>query len=382
MLSIALTLLACKGDPPDETGDPTVDADADGFSEADDCNDADADVNPGAVERCNGIDDDCDGTIDSGADDADDFFADDDGDAFGAGAAVSACEAPAGHVSNDGDCNDSDASIHPGADELCDAADRNCDGSPTQGATDTDTWYADADADGYGDPFAPTEACTQPANTVANDDDCDDSDDTRTPNTVWYDDLDFDGYGDNTATTTSCEPPAASAAVGGDCDDTESTVNPGETEVCDGLDNDCDGTLDAALCTTLSGTWTGTFQLGAVEQVGSFIVNNMQCQNGSATLVVDPAATPVVQGTATCTYSGGLGGFSGTQSGTFEGDLAVDGTISGTYLHEYGSNPDDTYSFSGDLNAPAGLDGSGGYYPSSFSAVAWNVTFSSDLTQQ
>ena len=59
----------------------------------------------------------------------------------------------------DGDCDDSDASTYPGADESCDDIDHNCDGDPTAGATDVDVYYEDFDGDGYGDPDVPDYAC-------------------------------------------------------------------------------------------------------------------------------------------------------------------------------------------------------------------------------
>ncbi len=76
-------------------------------AEPGDCDDADPTVGPQAAERCNGRDDDCDGTADNGAADARAFFRDGDGDGEGdPGAVTYACEAPAGHVDGALDCND------------------------------------------------------------------------------------------------------------------------------------------------------------------------------------------------------------------------------------------------------------------------------------
>ena len=142
---------------------PCTDADGDGYGDPGtpncdagpeaDCDDADASVHPGANEDpCDGIDSDCDGTLDE--------LGDADGDGY------SLCQ---------GDCDDSDPSAHPGASEICDGVDNNCNGSLPAGE-------ADADADGQ----------------------------------------------------MVCE---------GDCDDLDAAVYDGAAEVCDGVDNNCDGAL-------------------------------------------------------------------------------------------------------------------------------------------
>lgn len=171
-------------------------------------------------ETCNGVDDDCDGLID----DADPnvtgrptWYADADGDGYG-DAAVSqpACSQPAGYVSDNTDCNDSDWFINPAAEEVCNGMDDDCDGLIDDDDPSVDgqiTWYADADGDGYG--------------TTAN-------------------------Y------QVSCDKPAGFVANNNDCDDTDAGINPGMTEACNGIDDDCDGlsdegcgnplTVDAGIC--------------------------------------------------------------------------------------------------------------------------------------
>jgi hypothetical protein len=115
-----------SGEPPD-TG--PFDADGDGAWDADDCEDGDASVYPGAPEDCDGVDDDCDGDIDEDAGST--WYPDADGDTEGdAAGALVACEAPAGSVTNALDCDDTDAAINTSAIEICgNGVDDDCDGA-------------------------------------------------------------------------------------------------------------------------------------------------------------------------------------------------------------------------------------------------------------
>ncbi len=123
---------------PDDTGDP-ADADGDGYAGPEDCDDEDASVNPGANEIYDQQDNDCDGLIDDADDavvDAPSWYADGDGDGYGAGEAlVEACTSPGDAVDNAEDCDDDDDDVHPGADEICDGVDNDCDGATTEEGT-------------------------------------------------------------------------------------------------------------------------------------------------------------------------------------------------------------------------------------------------------
>jgi len=210
-LSVLLvTLTACdvksEKDPVDtsDSGDPAAqDLDQDGWTTVDDCDDEDPAVHPEADERCNEIDDDCDGDTDEDATDAAIWYADADADGFGdASETVTSCAAPSGYLADATDCDDADPGSNPDADEVCDQVDNDCDGAvddEDDSVEGTTSWYGDLDGDGFGDPEDDRLACDQPEDAVADDQDCDDQDDT---------------------------------------------VYPGAEELCDGVDSNCDGEVD------------------------------------------------------------------------------------------------------------------------------------------
>ncbi|MDP2304412.1 MAG: MopE-related protein [Pseudomonadota bacterium] len=263
-----------------------IDADVDGYGDASgvatsceqptgfvaedtDCNDTDASVYPNAVESCDGFDEDCDGAVDNDAADASSFYADSDGDTYGDAAVdVAACDAPAGYVADDTDCDDGRAFVYPGAAETCDGTDEDCDGAVDDSPTDGITVYADGDSDGYGDSGATEIACGAGGGYILDSADCDDGDSAVNPSAVeacddldndcddlvdeagatggstWYRDADADGYGLSATTTEACDRPVGYAGVVEDCDDGDSTSYPGASELDDGADNDCDGSTD------------------------------------------------------------------------------------------------------------------------------------------
>ena len=187
-------------------GPGCVDADGD-LWESDacggtDCDDADPDIHPFALEACNGLDDDCDGSV---------SIPEQDGDGDG----VTPC---------DGDCDDGDSGAYPGADELCNGADDDCDGTVDEGF--------DPDGDGWGE-------CTLFA-------DCWEGDPATHPGAPEIaDGVDNDCDGDvDEGTDRSDDDGDGFSELAGDCDDGDDTRAPGLPELLNAEDDDCDGLID------------------------------------------------------------------------------------------------------------------------------------------
>jgi hypothetical protein len=177
-------------------------------AEALDCDDGNAEVNPGMPETgCNGLDDDCNAeTLDEG-----------DGDEDG----YSVCE----------DCNDEDAEVNPGASEItCNEVDDDCDEDTLDAADDDeDGWNECDDCDDWDSDVHP-DAEEVLCNGL--DDDCNEA-------TADADDFDQDGVDECT-----------------DCDDTDADISPDLDEICDDeIDNDCDDDIDEDCDVDYTGTW-------------------------------------------------------------------------------------------------------------------------------
>ena len=109
------------------------------------------------------------------SEDSSTWYVDDDGDGYGDEPITALCQ-PDGTVEQDGDCDDGNEFTYPGAEDICDGRDNDCNGEVDDGEAGTlQTWYGDADGDGYGHPAASSEGCSQPNGYVDNADDCDDN---------------------------------------------------------------------------------------------------------------------------------------------------------------------------------------------------------------
>lgn len=252
-----------------------TDADGDGFTSDLDCNDTDPGVNPGAADLCNGIDDDCNGIVDDGANIT--VYADADDDGFGNPAvSIEVCAPIPGYVLNDNDCNDANGLVNPDGVEVCNGLDDDCDGDVDEGLLLN--FYADIDADGFGNPVLIVESCSAPVGYVNNSLDCNDFNDLINPAAVeacngiddncngtidegalvaFYADADGDGFGDVAVMVEACTAPVGFVENNDDCNDASADVNPLAVEVCgNGIDDNCDGIVDISATITALGPTT------------------------------------------------------------------------------------------------------------------------------
>jgi len=191
-----------------------LDDDGDGSPDVVDCAPLDQTVYPGNQEVCNSKDDNCVFGIDEvNAFGCEPWLYDGDGDGWGAeslpgGQALSKCYCGVtglyrANKDHPGDCNDNSQWVHPDATESCNNVDDNCDGSTDpENNNGADPYYYDQDEDDYG----------------------------KTGFVKFY-----------------CYPTGNyTATQPGDCNDNSYAVNPGATETCNGVDDDCDSITDPA----------------------------------------------------------------------------------------------------------------------------------------
>ncbi len=274
------------------------------------------------------------------------------------------------------DCDDSDASINPGATEICDAAnvDEDCDGlsddadSSVSSAT-KGTWYQDADSDGYAGTVT-TSTCDMPSGYLTTSTDCDDTKAAINPGATeicdasntdedcdglsddadssvssatkgtWYQDADSDGYA-GTATTSTCDMPSGYLTTSTDCDDTKAAINPGATEICDAsnTDEDCDGLsddADSSVSSATKGTWyqdadsdgyAGTTTTSTCDMPTGYLTTSTDCDDTKA--AINPGATEVCDASNTDEDCDGL---------SDDADSSVSSATKGTWYRDADSD--------------------------------------------
>ncbi len=221
----------------DDSNVTYIDQDGDGFgsnqiapcgsTNMTDCDDSNANLNPGMSEICNQSDDNCDGNSDEGI--MYNVFMDMDSDGYGdANINMMVCANVPGFVADNTDCDDANGAVSPMQTEVCNLIDDDCDIEVDE-FVQTE-YFADNDGDGYGDANNSSFACDTPAGYVGNNDDCDDQ-------MLTYEDTDGDGFGGLSIV-------ACGVISADDCDDMNAGVNPIASEVCNYIDDNCNGESD------------------------------------------------------------------------------------------------------------------------------------------
>lgn len=281
-----------------------------------------------------GIDNDCDAIVDDSLD-AFVRYIDFDGDGYGSpDSSIIVFGELAGYVNNAFDCSDANNSIHPSAVEICDLIDNDCDGLIDMDDPDIiglQIWYFDADLDGFGDSTTALTACFAPLGYILNGSDCDDTNPFDTlayvescnaidddcdgliddfdgdiiGQLIWYADMDADGVGDFANNTVACFAPDHFVDNYGDCNDADAGVTHGSPEVCNTVDDDCDGLIDDADADVSGRSWYfmdadgdgfGNQLTAALFCFGAsgYVIDSTDCNDASPTIF--PIATEICDG--------------------------------------------------------------------------------------
>lgn len=275
-----------------------------------DCDDTRADVHPFIeTDTCDGVDNDCDELIDEDADDAD-------GDGFPEVNCTTA--SPGTLAAQFTDCNDTNNQIFPGATEICDGFDNDCDPSEANRLDE------DEDNDNFieCEPL-PGTLGNFPSTLNTSETDCNDTNANTFPGApdLCRDIIDvFSNTGAGDGQDNDCnliiddgEPDADNddfpvlqcntsdsevASNPSDCDDTEPTRFPGNEEICDGLDNDCDLVVpDDELDLDGDRVVNCTLEVGVEDYVSSgpsSILGGDDCDDNDATVRPNVDGLPTI----------------------------------------------------------------------------------------
>lgn len=174
------------------------------------------------------------------------YYADVDGDTYGnAGSSILSCEvsAPVGYSADATDCDDNNPSVNPGAIEICNSIDDNCNGLTDEGFDADNDGFTSCGGDCNDNDNTVYPGATEVCNNV--DDDCNLLVDDGLTFITYYADVDGDTYGDASSSVSTCNgAPVGYVGNSSDCDDNNAAVNPAATEICNLIDDDCNGLID------------------------------------------------------------------------------------------------------------------------------------------
>lgn len=175
------------------------------------------------------------------------YYPDVDNDTYGDGDGVpaSTCSAiaPSGYVADASDCNDGNGSINPGATELCNFIDDDCNFVVDNGFDVDNDGFTSCGGDCNDNDNSVYPGATEVCNGV--DDNCNLLVDDGLTFITYYADVDGDTYGDASSTVSTCNgAPVGYVGNSSDCNDNNAAVNPAATEICNTIDDDCNGLTD------------------------------------------------------------------------------------------------------------------------------------------